>query len=292
MKSAINSVLQQTFDNYEIIVVDDNSTDDTLTAVHQINDSRIQIHSHVRNKGGSAARNTGIEQASGEYIAFLDSDDEWLPSKLEKQVNCLKSRSDEWIGVYCDYEVQRHGFAKMLRKVLHMLVESNQTKTRKREGGEGLIGELLSNQFSTGGASTLLVTSEAVERINGFDPKFRRHQDWEFLIRFLSVGSLAYVDEKLVTKHETSSPSAATIEDSKKKYFNKFREEIYCAEQSGYDVTAKHRFDLACWFFRDGNFHKGLHYLKMVSSENQELFPLVRSMLHGLRMHAYTGKNN
>lgn len=82
---AIQSVLNQTYQDFEIIVVDDGSTDNTEEVVKSFNDPRIRYIRHDQNRGGSAARNTGIKMARGEYIAFQDSDDEWLPEKLESR---------------------------------------------------------------------------------------------------------------------------------------------------------------------------------------------------------------
>jgi len=280
LPSTIESVLQQTFDDFEILVVDDGSTDNTPKIVNRIVDDRVCFHSHIRNKGGSAARNTGIEQAAGEYIAFLDSDDEWLPSKLEEQVNCLESRSDDWVGMYCDYRIQRHGISKSLRKILHNIINDNSTQNGK-EGGKELIEDILMTRFSVGGASTLLVKTEAVKQIKGFDPKFQRHQDWEFLIRLLKVGKLGYIDEELVVKHETALPSSTTLEKAKKRYFEKFSEEIAAAEASGLNVTAIHSFDMSCWCFRDGNFAKGMKYLKRVPIKHQQFPRLIQCIVAG-----------
>ena len=88
---AIRSVLNQTYQDFEIIVVDDGSTDNTEEVVKSFNDPRIRYIRHEKNRGGSAACNTGIRAARGEYIAFQDSDDEWLPEKLEKQMQVFEN---------------------------------------------------------------------------------------------------------------------------------------------------------------------------------------------------------
>lgn len=88
---AIKSVLNQTYKDFEIIIVDDGSTDKTEEVVKDFKDERVRYIRREKNKGGSAARNTGIKAARGEYIAFQDSDDEWLPEKLEKQMKAFEA---------------------------------------------------------------------------------------------------------------------------------------------------------------------------------------------------------
>ncbi|MFC6974687.1 glycosyltransferase family 2 protein [Halomicroarcula sp. GCM10025709] len=100
---AVESALAQTVTDIEVVVVDDGSTDDTAAVVTGIDDERVRYLAHERNRGRSAARNTGIEAARGEYVAFLDSDDRWLPGKLDRQLAELSRRPPEWIGVYCEF---------------------------------------------------------------------------------------------------------------------------------------------------------------------------------------------
>lgn len=104
LSRTINSVLAQTYQNFEIIIVDDCSTDDSLSIAQNFakQDSRIQLLHNPKNIGVAETRNRGINEAKGEYIAFLDSDDVWLPQKLERQM-ALAKRTDADI-VYCSYE--------------------------------------------------------------------------------------------------------------------------------------------------------------------------------------------
>lgn len=91
----INSIISQTYDNLEIILIDDCSTDDSLKILEQVKDPRIRIIKLKENKGVANARNIGIEKSNGEFIAFIDSDDTWEKNKLEVQINFLnKLKSD------------------------------------------------------------------------------------------------------------------------------------------------------------------------------------------------------
>lgn len=103
IERAIRSVLNQTYPNLEICVVDDASTDNTAEVVTAISDPRLHYIRLTQNQGGGGARNVGIEATTGMYIAFLDSDDEWLPPMLERLLTYLM-QADRRVGaVYCDY---------------------------------------------------------------------------------------------------------------------------------------------------------------------------------------------
>lgn len=90
IKKSIQSVINQTYTNWELIIADDNSTDQTVDRIEQFNDSRIRIIKLHTNSGAAVARNNAIEKAHGNYLAFLDSDDLWHPEKLKKQLNFMK----------------------------------------------------------------------------------------------------------------------------------------------------------------------------------------------------------
>jgi glycosyltransferase involved in cell wall biosynthesis len=98
---AIQSVLTQTYTNLECIVVDDASNDNTGEVVNSFDDDRLIFIRHDKKQGASAARNTGIKHSKGDFVAFLDDDDEWIATKLEKQVPLLKGLPERFGMVYC-----------------------------------------------------------------------------------------------------------------------------------------------------------------------------------------------
>jgi glycosyltransferase involved in cell wall biosynthesis len=269
---AIESVLRQELRDLELIVVDDCSTDDTESIVESYDDPRVRYFRHETNRGGSAARNTGIEHATGEYVAFLDDDDEYRPKKLTKQVECLDRRSEECVAAYCNDVVRREGenpFDYLPSFVLNRWPGAD-AKPRP-EGGEELVPKVLAKEFPLGGASTLMVRREVAEELGGFGADFPRHQDWEFLIRLLKAGEIAYVDEPLVVKHDTGRPSSDKVEAAKQKFFERFSSEIAAAERDGYDVTGIQRFDMAKLYFTNGEFLRGIQSLRDANIDFLEL---------------------
>lgn len=105
IKECLNSVINQTYKNLEIIVVNDNSIDNTMDIVNSYKDKRIKVINLVKNSGVSIARNKGVEISTGDYICFLDSDDCWDLEKIEKQVNFIGDKA----FIYSDYEFYNNG---------------------------------------------------------------------------------------------------------------------------------------------------------------------------------------
>lgn len=109
IERAVNSVLNQTFSDLELLVVDDCSTDDTAEIIKNYKDERLVYIRHEKNRGEGGARNTGIQNSRAEYIAFLDSDDEWLPDKLSKQLQLIQESLPNIGVVYSHYIMQYEG---------------------------------------------------------------------------------------------------------------------------------------------------------------------------------------
>ena len=186
---AIDSVLNQTWAEIEILVVDDASTDDTESVVENYDDPRIRYVRHAENRGGSAARNTGIETAEGDFVAFLDDDDEWHPKKLEAQIRAY-DRTNSAVGVvYTGIEiVNKDG-------------KTNTVKTPRIEGdvtAELLLGNVI------GSFSALFVDRRTIERTGQLDERFPSWQDWEYYIRLSQEAGFAVVREPLVIKHSAA----------------------------------------------------------------------------------------
>jgi glycosyltransferase involved in cell wall biosynthesis len=257
LPDSIDSVLDQTLSDLELLIVDDCSEDDTPRVVREYTDPRITYVRHGENSGGSAARNTGIRLSEGEYIAFLDSDDTWHPTKLEKQVSCLESRSDDWIAVYCDAEYQSEG---VIDRVLELYKDLTGVG-RGHEGSEELIERLIMAEAFVAAGSTLLARSECVKRIGGFDEAFVRHQDWEFLIRLLEHGKCAYVDERLVSIDRSGSTSPDKRLAAKEMFLETFSEQIERHPASARNIENRHMYLSAVLYFEHGRFREGYDVL-------------------------------
>lgn len=184
LRKAIASVLTQTFRDFEVIVVDDASNDDTSEVVRSITDTRIRYIPHETNKGGGATRNTGIRNAHGEYIAFLDDDDEWLPEKLELQIKVLANSPPEVGGVYSGYQ-------KIERTTGELIGSHVPTK-------KGNLANVLLDYNWVGSTSSVLLRKECVEKVGLFDESLPSLQDYDLWIRISRDFHFAFVSKPLV----------------------------------------------------------------------------------------------
>lgn len=179
---AIQGVLDQTFKDYELIIVDDASVDNTMDIVARFNDDRIMYFRHEKKSGGSSARNTGIKAARGEYIAFIDDDDEWMPDKIEKQVEKFGKSSGKTGLVYCGYQYIYQG--KAISDVI--------PEVRGKAFNESLIRCFV-------GAPTPLVRKDCFNISGYFDESLPSCQDWDMWIRIAKYYEFEF-DPKILAK--------------------------------------------------------------------------------------------
>lgn len=187
---AIRSVLDQCIDDMEIIVVDDASTDDTEQRVRSLNDERIRYIRHETNRGAPAARNSGIAAANGSLIAFQDSDDEWMPDKLAKQLALFEAGGKDVDVVYCGF----------WRQSLHARTYIPEPQVTQREGN--ILQQLLKGNIVS--TQTLLLRRHCFEKSGLFDEDMPRFQDWELAIRLAKHYTFHLIDEPLVIAYETA----------------------------------------------------------------------------------------
>lgn len=211
IKDCIESVLKQTHQNIEVIVVDDCSSDHTVDVVRSIEDPRVRCIQLSKNSGACYARNIGAEQANGQYIAFQDSDDMWLPTKLEEQIEYLKQGN---------YDVV---FCGMDRITL------NQKRFYYPQAGfdenkNAFEQMLFANRIST---QCMLVRSHVLKAVQ-FDPTIRKYQDWDYAIRVAKDFKIGYLAKALVTS-EIQANSISTVVskyDALNVIYNKYESEI------------------------------------------------------------------
>ena len=217
---AIRSVENQTYRDIEIIVVDDNgigtaSQQETQNILsHLIVENKIIYLTHENNKNGSAARNTGVLAAKGDYITFLDDDDEMFPTKIEKQIEKLRSALPSFGGVYCGYEKR----------------DGNKVVSQKTVALTGnLQKEILLQKWGFGTGSNPLFRREVFNKVGLFDVSFKRKQDVEFMVRFFRYYEICCVPDVLVVKYVNSSlnrPSATAYLDIMSHFLETFKNDI------------------------------------------------------------------
>lgn len=168
---AIESVRNQTYRNLEILVVDDGSPDNTRLVVESIQDNRIRYIRHEKNKGLPAARNTGIRVAQGEYIAFLDDDDEWREHKLERQLQAIK----HYDAVVCGALI--NGRPRSVHNHQNVTLDDLRDYIPDPSG--------------------LLVKASVIKDLL-FDESLREGEDWDAFIRIAQRHTIGFIEESLV----------------------------------------------------------------------------------------------
>lgn len=213
IEHAVKSVLSQDFNLFEVIVVDDNgsNTEEQIKTQSKlkryIDSGMINYITHEKNINGSAARNTGANNANGDILCFLDDDDLYLPGKISRQFNYLTSNAYDMVvcgGYYVD--MNGVGYISKPVKSEHFLVDY-------------LTEKLLFN------SSTIMVKKDVFNELNGFDQSFRRHQDWEFCTRAIIQYAVGVLPEQLIVKYSVGRNVARNPETAEK-YLMHFLEKL------------------------------------------------------------------
>jgi len=267
IERTIHSVLSQTYPDFELIVVDDGSTDSTSSTIAALaeKDPRIQYIKHNTNRGAQSARNTGVEAARGEFVAFLDSDDEWYPAKLDIQLEAFKGLPNS-VGVV-------HGDAD---------IKYETTGNKRRWGLPKLSGSVYTDLLLKPGPvyPCLMVRRKCFLDIpDAIDPNVPAFQEWDTSINLAKKYEFYFIDEPLMVYnlHESDTISKNLLLKIQGHLYivDKHREEII--KHKGRNAIAKDYFEwaLKSMPLKDAQitrscFRKALEY--GIENDSQRLF--------------------
>jgi glycosyltransferase involved in cell wall biosynthesis len=195
LRQALESALQQTYGDFEIVVVDDGSTDNTREVIEGLQSEKIRYVRHEQNRGCSAAYNTGILAATGELIAFLDSDDRWKADNLERKVGFL-ARHPEVGAVFSDVEIiTSSGLIPSLTALMNSFPKLLQGKVK---GSEHVFSQrqmyLCLLEEVPIKPTAVLVRRELYDKAGLFNEAWPSGTDWDLFLRFSKVASFGYID--------------------------------------------------------------------------------------------------
>lgn len=217
----IQSVQRQTFSDFEIIVVDDGSTDQTASFVMQIQDPRLRVLS-VDHQGLSATRNRGVAASEGKFLAFLDADDLWTPNALQLYVEALNA------NLAADLS---YGWTYFWNYDLNNLSDVTKLISPSATGATAYCAMLERNIVGNG--SNIFVRRAAFDAVGGFDEDLTHGEDWEFCFRVALQGEVALVPQPIVYYRQHSTSICSDFEPAKTSFF-KALDKIYDLAPSEY----------------------------------------------------------
>lgn len=252
---AIDSVLNQTYTNLELLLVNDNEPEDEYTeelkkrVSQYLEDKRFRLVLQNKHINGAVARNVGIKQAKGEYIAFLDDDDWWQPNKLQEQVEVLKHLDDSWGAVSCKFTLYD---------------ENSMVVGKTKKYRDGYIYKDILNLMSDVATGTLLLKHNLFDTTRYFDEELLRHQDLQLLVDFTSKYKLKEVNQYLhcVDVSDTQNrPDPQKLIKFKKEFFRSIKPIMDSMSKSDRKcIYAMHKYELGYVCLKNGKIREGLYY--------------------------------
>lgn len=263
---AIESVLNQTYRDLELLLVNDNEPSDEYTQelIKRIepykDDKRLCLIMQEKHINGAVARNVGIKQARGEYIAFLDDDDWWEKEKIERQIDVLKTLDSTWGGVSCKFTLYN---------------QEGKVIGKSPKYQDGYIYKDILYLLSDVATGTLLLRRECLDEAKYFDEKLLRHQDLQLLVDFTVKYKLMEVDEFLhcVDVSDTQNrPDPEKLIRYKKAFFESIVPVMKTLSPSERRcVMALHRFELGYVYVKNKEICKGIRECLCVFSSPRAL---------------------
>ena len=202
LREAIDSILNQTFENFEFLIINDGSTDGTADTLQSYNDPRIKIINNEKNIGLTKSLNRGLKIARGEYIARQDADDVSMPERLEKEVNFLnQNRNIGLVGTY-SLRINEKG------NVLHVARPLNDDRELKEK-------LLIGNQFGHG---SVMFRRECIEKVGSYREEFKSSQDYDLWLRIADFFDVANIPELLYKWRLNVNSISVVRKDQQDKY--------------------------------------------------------------------------
>ncbi|MBZ8182200.1 glycosyltransferase [Oscillatoria salina] len=197
IKETIESVLKQTFPDFELIIINDGSQDSTLEIIQEIKDPRIRVFSY-QNSRQAVSRNRGISRATGEYIAFLDADDLWTPDKLEKQLTALQTNPEAAVAYSWTNWIDES--SQFLRRGSYLSFNGY------------VYPQLLQINFLENGSNPL-IRREALETVGGFEPSLTPAEDLDLYLRLAARYSFVAVQSPQILYRVSSDSMSANLDN-------------------------------------------------------------------------------
>ncbi|MFM6356259.1 MAG: glycosyltransferase [Planktothrix sp.] len=195
IRETVNSVLDQTFSDFELIIINDGSTDATLDIISSINDPRLKVFSYP-NGNQAVSRNRGISHANSEYIGFIDADDLWTPDKLEAQYKALQDHPEAAVA---------YSWTNCIDESSHFLRRGSY----KTVNGDVYSNLLVVNILESG--SNPLIRREALEKVGEFDSSLTPSEDWDMWLRLAKHYLFITVPKPQVLYRQSSQSASANV---------------------------------------------------------------------------------